>query len=164
MTSRHRVMMTKTPLPAGAGARVSITRSRAPEFALPCAPRPSGQPRCAASPPRARVWRAPASKLPNGPRASVRCGRPSRAASKSSCRDSATPAARSRACSRSSSLFRAAANSPRTAAPSRARWRWPARRPRAVLPFADVVHLFANEFARLRRRSFPFALVFPRSL
>ena len=38
------------------------------------------------------------------------------------------------------------------------------RRSRAVLPFADVIDLFANEFARLRRRSFPFALVFSRSL
>jgi hypothetical protein len=34
------------------------------------------------------------------------------------------------------------------------------RRPRAVLPFTNVIDLFTNKFARLRRRSLPFRLVF----
>jgi hypothetical protein len=35
------------------------------------------------------------------------------------------------------------------------------RRSRSMLPFANVIDLFANELARLRRRRFPFRFVFP---
>ncbi len=35
------------------------------------------------------------------------------------------------------------------------------RRSRTMLPFANMIDLFTNELARLRRRRFPFRLIFP---